>query len=78
MTKLDDYQSAMLAAYPEVPDAELGRALNAGGPRFVSFIIDHGLGPLIAARPDAVVEVAVSGEMPDVDTPDDLVRLRSD
>jgi len=39
---------------------------------------DHGLGPLIAARPDAVLEVAVSGEMPDVDTPDDLVRLRSD
>lgn len=39
---------------------------------------DHGLGPLIAARPDAVLEVAVSGEMPDVDTPDDLARLRSD
>jgi len=46
MTPLDDYQSAMLAAYPEVPDAALGRALDEGGPQFVSFIVDHGLGPL--------------------------------
>jgi molybdenum cofactor cytidylyltransferase len=36
---------------------------------------DRGLAPLIGARPDAVLEVKVSGEMPDVDTPDDLVRL---
>ena len=39
---------------------------------------DHGLGPLIAAQPDAVLEVPVSGEMPDVDTPDDLARLAED
>lgn len=39
---------------------------------------DHGLGPLIAARPEAVFEVAVSGAMPDIDTPDDLAQLRSD
>lgn len=39
---------------------------------------DHGLGPLLDEWPDAVLEVAVSGEMPDVDTPDDLVRVRSD
>ena len=39
---------------------------------------DHGLGPLIEERPDAVLEVAVSGEMPDVDTPDDLARVKSD
>jgi molybdenum cofactor cytidylyltransferase len=36
---------------------------------------DHGLGPLIAKRPDAVLEVRVDGEMPDVDTPDDLAAL---
>ena len=45
MTRLDDYQSAMLAAFPQVPAAELGRALDVGGPRFVTFIVDHGLGP---------------------------------
>jgi molybdenum cofactor cytidylyltransferase len=39
---------------------------------------DHGLGPLMAARPEAVFEVAVGGAMPDVDTPDDLARLGSD
>ena len=36
---------------------------------------DRGLAPLIGARPDAVLEVKVSGEMPDVDTLDDLARL---
>lgn len=36
---------------------------------------DRGLAPLIDARPDSVLEVPVSGEMPDVDTPDDLARL---
>ena len=36
---------------------------------------DHGLGPLIAKRPDSVLEVRVDGEMPDVDTPDDLAGL---
>jgi hypothetical protein len=46
MTRFDDYQSAMLAAYPDVSDTALDRALNAGGPRFVAFIVDHGLGPL--------------------------------
>ena len=36
---------------------------------------DHGLGPLIARRPDSVLEVRVRGAMPDVDTPNDLARL---
>ena len=39
---------------------------------------DHGLGPLIEERPDVVLEVAVGGEMPDVDTPDDLASLDAD
>ncbi len=36
---------------------------------------DHGLSEAIRSRPDAVLEVEVGGEMPDVDTPDDLARL---
>ena len=46
MTRLDDYRSALLAAFPDVADAELAAALEKGGPDFVSFVIDHGLGPL--------------------------------
>ena len=36
---------------------------------------DRGLGPLLAARPDLVAAVPVSGANPDVDTPDDLAAL---
>ena len=36
---------------------------------------DRGLGPLLAARPDLVLEVPVDGANPDVDTVADLVRL---
>jgi molybdenum cofactor cytidylyltransferase len=36
---------------------------------------DSGLGTLITKAPDSVLEVAVHGTMPDVDTPDDLARL---
>ena len=46
MTRLDEYRSALLAAFSNVPDSELATALEKGGPDFTSFIIDHGLGPL--------------------------------
>ena len=46
MRRLDEYRSALLAAIPDVPDAELAAALEKGGPDFTSFIVDHGLGPL--------------------------------
>lgn len=36
---------------------------------------DRGLGPLLAARPELVAEVAVDGRNPDVDTPLDLVLV---
>jgi molybdenum cofactor cytidylyltransferase len=36
---------------------------------------DRGLGPLIASRPELVVEVPVGGSNPDVDTPEDLADL---
>jgi molybdenum cofactor cytidylyltransferase len=36
---------------------------------------DRGLGPLLALRPELVVEVAAPGRNPDVDTPADLARL---
>jgi hypothetical protein len=50
MTRLDDYRSALLVASPDVSGADLERALDEGGPEFVSFIGDHGLGPLWHAR----------------------------
>jgi hypothetical protein len=46
MGRLDDYQSALLAADPLARDSALVRALDSGGAGFVSFIVDHGLGPL--------------------------------
>jgi molybdenum cofactor cytidylyltransferase len=36
---------------------------------------DRGLGPLLAADPDRVVQVAVAGANPDVDTPADLAAI---
>jgi molybdenum cofactor cytidylyltransferase len=36
---------------------------------------DRGLGPVLAAHPDLVAEVGVTGVNPDLDTPDDLARL---
>ncbi|HET9344908.1 MAG TPA: nucleotidyltransferase family protein [Candidatus Limnocylindrales bacterium] len=36
---------------------------------------DRGLGPVLAADPDLVVEVPVPGGNPDIDTPEDLARL---
>jgi molybdenum cofactor cytidylyltransferase len=38
---------------------------------------DRGLAGTILARPDRVLEVAVDGDMPDVDEPADLLALRS-
>lgn len=35
---------------------------------------DRGLGPVLAAHPDLVVEIPIAGTNPDVDTPDDLAR----
>jgi hypothetical protein len=46
MSRLDDYRSALLVAFPEVCDTELVQVLDARCGQFVSFIIDHGLGPL--------------------------------
>jgi hypothetical protein len=37
---------------------------------------DRGLAPLIDVRPESVLEVQVPGEMPDVDEPADLERVR--
>ncbi len=37
---------------------------------------DHGLAPLIAQHPELVLDVPIDGEMPDVDRPEDLERLR--
>jgi len=45
MSRLDDYQSALLAAFPDVADETLIHALDSGAAQFVSFVVDHGLGP---------------------------------
>jgi hypothetical protein len=50
MSQLDDYRYALLAAFPAVNGEELERVLEAGGSRFSSFIVDHGLGPIWHAR----------------------------
>jgi hypothetical protein len=50
MTRLDDYRRALRASFAELPDDELVSALQAGGPEFGSFIVDHGLGPLWHVR----------------------------
>jgi CTP:molybdopterin cytidylyltransferase MocA len=38
---------------------------------------DRGIGPLLADRPDVVIEVPVEGSNPDVDTPADLDDVRN-
>jgi len=45
MSRLDDYQTALLAAYPEVSGEALIRILDSAGSQFTAFIVDHGLGP---------------------------------
>ena len=50
MSRLDDYQNALLATYPDVADNDLARTLDEGGSQFVAFVIDHGLGPMWHVR----------------------------
>jgi hypothetical protein len=45
MSRLDKYQSALLAAFPDVSEEALVREFDSGGLGFAAFIIDHGLGP---------------------------------
>ena len=46
MSRLDDYRTALLVASPGISGDELGTVLDAAGPQFPQFIIDHGLGPM--------------------------------
>jgi hypothetical protein len=46
MNRLDDYRSAMLAAFPDVQDETLAELVDNGGRDFVGLVTDHGLGPL--------------------------------
>ncbi len=52
--------------------------LRPAWPLVANLTGDHGLGSIIEARPDQVLEVPVEGAMPDVDRPADLERLRDD
>jgi CTP:molybdopterin cytidylyltransferase MocA/SAM-dependent methyltransferase len=49
--------------------------LRAAWPLAEELTGDRGMGPLIAARPELVVEVPVNGDNPDVDTPADLALI---
>jgi CTP:molybdopterin cytidylyltransferase MocA/precorrin-6B methylase 2 len=49
--------------------------LRAAWPLAGELTGDRGMGPLIAARPELVVEVPVEGDNPDVDTPADLALI---
>jgi hypothetical protein len=46
MTRLDDYRSAMLAAFPEVPETVLAQTLDKTGRDFARLVVELGLGPL--------------------------------
>ena len=50
MSRLDEYRTAMLAANADVSAETLNLDLDESGPEFVSFIVDHGLGPLWHTR----------------------------
>jgi len=50
MSRLDDYRTALLVANPDVSGGVLFETLDDGGPGFVSFVVDHGLGPLWHTR----------------------------
>jgi len=64
-----------------VPGAGSGGGRNPVLLRRMAFALvaeasgDRGLGPVIAAHPELVTEVAAAGDNPDVDTPDDLVTV---
>jgi molybdenum cofactor cytidylyltransferase len=60
-------------AEDEAPNPVLVR--RAAWPLIAGLDGDRGLGPLLAGRPDLVAEVRVDGVNPDVDTPQDLVRV---
>ena len=46
MSRLEDYQTALLAAHDVVPKAELVSVIDGRGESFRQFVIAHGLGPL--------------------------------
>jgi molybdenum cofactor cytidylyltransferase len=50
-------------------------ALRAAWPMAAELRGDRGMGPLLAAHPQLVVEVPVSGSNPDIDTLNDLATL---
>ncbi len=50
---------------------------HAAWPLAAALSGDRGFGPLIAAHPELVAEVAVEGDNPDIDTPADLQSRRS-
>ena len=50
MSRLDDYRSGLLAANTDVSAGVLEKVLDDRGREFVTFVVDHGLGPLWHVR----------------------------
>lgn len=63
--------------YADAPAALVNPALlwRTAWPLVASLEGDRGMGPVIARHPELVLVVPVSGDNPDVDTPEDLRRL---
>ena len=82
----DAIASILAAEVPPGRDIVVPRYANGGGPNPALLLRDawaladgltgdRGMAPVIAARPERVVEVSVKGDNPDVDTRDDLVDV---
>jgi molybdenum cofactor cytidylyltransferase len=68
-------RSIVVPAYAAGGGANPALLLRAAWPLGAALEGDRGMGPVIAAHPELVVEVPVAGSNPDVDTPADLAGL---
>jgi molybdenum cofactor cytidylyltransferase len=74
---VSDEVEAVVPRYADGGGANPVLLLSAGFPLVALAVGDHGLGGLLAARPDRVLTVPLPGANPDVDTLKDLKALRS-
>ena len=73
---VSDEVEAVVPRYADGGGANPVLLLSAGFPLVALAVGDHGLGGLLAARPDRVLTVPLPGSNPDVDTLEDLEALR--
>jgi CTP:molybdopterin cytidylyltransferase MocA/SAM-dependent methyltransferase len=73
--EVPDGRAIVVARYAEGGGPNPALLLRAAWPLAGELIGDRGMGPLIAIRPELVVEIAVAGANPDIDTPADLALV---